>query len=163
MLILFIYTVLVQASPMTTATILGPVGSSVTELPLFSSHISAGFPSPALDHLEQKLSLDELLDIDAPHTYLVRVGGDSMTGVGIYDGDIVIVNRALPAAPRDIVIAVINGESFVKTFTRIGEQIVLRSENAKYQPRHIMEGDEFSIWGVVTDSLRRHLCRGRHA
>ena len=57
---------------MATATILGPVGSSVIELPFFSSRVPAGFPSPAQDHLEQKLSLDQLLDVDAPHTFLVR-------------------------------------------------------------------------------------------
>ena len=80
---------------MSAVTILGPVGSSVIELPFFSSRVSAGFPSPAQDHMEQTLSLDELLDIDAPHTYLVRADGDSMTGAGILDGDVLVVSRAL--------------------------------------------------------------------
>ena len=99
---------------MSAVTILGPVGSSVIELPFFSSRVSAGFPSPAQDHMEQTLSLDELLDIDAPHTYLVRAEGDSMTGAGILDGDVMVVSRALTGRHGDVVIAAINGETFVK-------------------------------------------------
>lgn len=141
---------------MSTATIIGPLGSSTTELPFFSFRIPAGFPSPAQDHLEHKLSLDELLDIDAPHTYLVRVLGDSMTGVGIFEDDILIVSKALPVQHGDIVVAELNGETFVKRLSRQGQQYVLCSENAKYPPRYVLEGDELLIWGVVTDSLRRH-------
>ena len=143
---------------MAPATILGPVGSSVIELPFFSSRVPAGFPSPAQDHLEQKLSLDQLLGIDAPHTYLVRVEGESMIDIGIFDGDIMVVNRAMPWRHRDIVIAEINGETFVKRLIQNGQQIVLRSENPKFAPRYILEGDELRIWGVVTDSIRRHHC-----
>ena len=143
---------------MATATVLGPVGGSVIELPFFSSRVPAGFPSPAQDHLEQKLSLDQLLGIDAPHTYLVRVEGESMIDVGIFDGDMMVVNRAIPWRHRDIVIAEINGETFVKRLIQNGQQIVLRSENPKFAPRYILEGDELRIWGVVTDSIRRHHC-----
>ncbi|WP_324730635.1 LexA family protein [Pseudomonas paeninsulae] len=141
-------------------TILGPVGSSHIELPFFSSRVPAGFPSPAQDHLEQKLSLDELLEIDAPHTYLVRADGESMTGAGIFDGDVLVVSRALRANSGDIVIAAINGDTFVKRLTMDGKLIVLRSENPTFAPRFIMEGDELIIWGVVTASLRRHRCHG---
>lgn len=142
------------------AIFLGLIGTSANELPFFSFRIPAGFPSPAQDHLEQKLSLDELLDIDAPHTYLVRVIGDSMTGVGIFEDDILIVSKALPVQHGDIVVAELNGETFVKRLSRQGLQYVLNSENPKYPPRFVMEGDELVIWGVVTDSLRRHR---RHA
>lgn len=145
---------------MSTAAFVGSLGSAAIELPFFSFRIPAGFPSPAQDHLEQKLSLDELLDIDAPHTYLVRVIGDSMTGVGIFEDDILIVSKALPVQHGDIVVAELNGETFVKRLSRQGLQYVLNSENPKYPPRFVMEGDELVIWGVVTDSLRRHR---RHA
>lgn len=138
------------------ATILGPLGSSDFELPFFSFRVPAGFPSPAQDHLEQKISLDELLDIHSPQTYVVRADGESMTGVGIFDGDLMIVNRALDPAPGEIVIAAINGEPVVKTFGRDGDQLVLRSENPKYPPRYILEGDELMIWGVVIRSIRTH-------
>lgn len=140
------------------AIILGPIGISTTELSFYSSRIPAGFPSPALDHMEQKLSLDELLDIDAPHTYLVRVTGDSMTGVGIFDEDILIVSRAITKKIGRIVVADLNGETFVKRLTQQGDQYVLRSENPKYPPRYIMEGDELEAWGVVKANLHWHHC-----
>ena len=141
---------------MATATILGPLGSSISELPFFSARVPAGFPSPAQDHLEQKLSLDELFDVDAPHTFLVRADGESMMGIGIFDGDVMVVNRAMPARHRDIVIAAINGDTFVKRLIQGGQQIVLQSENPKFAPRYILEGDELLIWGVVIGSIRRH-------
>lgn len=139
------------------AVIIGPLTSSATELPLFTCRVSAGFPSPAQDHMDQPLSLDELMDVDAPHTYLVKSLGDSMIGVGIYDGDLMVVNRKLDAIPGHIVIAALNRDPCVKRLTRRGEQYVLESANPKYPPRFIMEGDEFEVWGVVTASLRRFL------
>lgn len=141
---------------MSEAVILAPIGSSTIELPFFSAQVPAGFPSPAQDHLEKTISLDALLDIDAPHTYLVRAHGDSMIGAGIFDGDVLVVSRALTARHGDIVIAAINGDSFVKRFTLQSGQLVLCSENPRYPPRYILEGDELLIWGVVTDSIRRH-------
>ncbi|HLA33033.1 MAG TPA: translesion error-prone DNA polymerase V autoproteolytic subunit [Pseudomonas sp.] len=143
---------------MGSATILGPVDSSDIELPFYSARVPAGFPSPAQDHLEKKLSLDELLEIDAPHTFLVRADGESMIGAGIFDGDVLVVSRALREKSGDIVIAAINGDVFVKRLSMDGKLIVLRSENPAFAPRFIMEGDELLIWGVVTASIRRHRC-----
>ena len=79
-------------------------------LPLYSFTVPAGFPSPAQDHIEREISLDELLGLRLPQTYLVRVGGDSMTGVGIFDGDLAVVDRALEVKPGFIVIAALNNE-----------------------------------------------------
>ena len=141
---------------MSNAVILGPLGSSVSELPFFSAFVPAGFPSPAQDHMEQTLSLDALLDIDAQHTYLVRARGQSMEGAGIFDGDVLIVSRALTARSGDIVIAAINGETFVKRLLLQDDQVLLCSENPRFAPRYILEGEELMIWGVVTDSIRRH-------
>jgi DNA polymerase V len=145
---------------MATVAYLGPVGGANAKLPFFSSRVAAGFPSPAQDHLEKKISIDELLDINAPQTYLVRAQGDSMIGVGIFDDDVLVVNRALDAQPGDIVIAAVNGEPVVKTLARDGQQIVLRSENPRFAPRYILEGDELMIWGVVVSSLRQHRRHG---
>ncbi|AEF21451.1 LexA family protein [Pseudomonas fulva] len=130
--------------------------SSSAVLPFLSARVPAGmgFPSPAADHIERKVSLDELLDIDAPQTYLVRAHGESMTGVGIFHDDVMVVNRALDAGPGDVVIAAINGDTLVKTFCREGDQIILRSENPKYAPRYVLEGDELMVWGVVITNLR---------
>lgn len=76
-------------------TILGPLANGGEKLPMYSFHGPAGFPSPAADHIEQHISLDELFDIRAPHVYLVKIEGDSMRGAGIYSGDLVIVDRSL--------------------------------------------------------------------
>lgn len=106
--------------------------------------------------MDQKISLDALLNIDAPHTYLVRASGDSMINAGIFDEDVLIVSRALPPTDGDIVIAAINGDIFIKRLSKAGEQIILQPENPKYLPRYILESDELVIWGVVTASIRRH-------
>ena len=145
---------------MSNALILDALHASSTRLPFFDAHVPAGFPSPALDHMEHKLSLDELLDINAPHTYVVLVSGDSMTGADIFDGDYLIVSRALPAKPGDIVVASLNGDVFVKRLTRSHGGFVLQSENPDFPPRYVLENDELIIWGVVTHSLRRHLPHG---
>lgn len=145
---------------MNVITNLGPLGSSLIELPFFSSRVSAGFASPALDHMEQALSLDELLDVDAPHTYLVRSAGDSMEGAGIFDGDILVVNRAVKEQNGNIVIAAINGEALVKRLCIRGDEVVLRAENPKYPPVYVMEGDELLIWGVVKFNIHGHLFHG---
>lgn len=142
---------------MATAHILGPAGGASTPLPLYSSKVSAGFPSPAQDHLEMRISLDDLLKIHSPHIYLVRVIGDSMKDIGLFDADIMVVDRSKDAALNQIVIASLNGEPFVKRYTKENNQIVLRAENKKFAPRYVMEGDQFEVWGVVTDSIRRLL------
>lgn len=125
-------------------------------LPLFAFRVPAGFPSPAQDHLEREISLDEILNIRAPHTYLVRASGDSMEGAGIFDGDLMVVDRSREAQANDIVIAALNSEPLVKRFTYDGRQVVLRAENPRYTPRYILEGDELTIWGVVRFSVRCH-------
>ena len=72
---------------MSNALILGQLNASSLQLPIFDARVPAGFPSPALDHMEHKLSLDALIDLQASHTYVVAVSGDSMSGAGIFDGD----------------------------------------------------------------------------
>ncbi len=145
---------------MSTALILGPLQHSSKVLLLFDARVPAGFPSPALDHMEQKLSLDALLDLQATHTYVVAVSGDSMTGAGIFDGDHLIVSRAIPAKPGHVVVACLNGDVLVKRLAQEQGQFILQSENPAYSPRYILENDELTIWGVVTHSLRNHLTHG---
>lgn len=136
--------------------IIGPLSAVGERLPLYSSLVPAGFPSPAADHIEKHISLDDLFDIRAPHTYLVKIDGDSMQGAGIYSGDLVIVDRSLDATHGDIVIAAINSEPVCKRLHRSKTDVILKSENPKYPPRYVMEGDELVIWGVVKYSVRDH-------
>jgi DNA polymerase V len=88
--------------------------------------------------------------------YLVKIDGDSMQGAGIYHGDMVIVDRSLYAEHGDIVIAALNTEPLCKRLHMRENEVILMSENPKYPPRHVMEGDELVIWGVVKYSVRDH-------
>jgi DNA polymerase V len=137
-------------------TFLGPMSAGGVELPFYSFKVPAGFPSPAADHLEQHISIDELLDIRAPHIYLVRIEGSSMEGAGIFDGDMAVVDRSITAEHGHIVIAAVNTEPVCKRLCKRGPNIILMSENVGYPPRYILEGDELIIWGVVTFSVRAH-------
>lgn len=139
-----------------TITFLGaPTGGPVL-LPVYSFRVPAGFPSPAADHLERHISLDELFDLRVPHVYLVQVEGDSMQGAGIFSGDLLIVDRSKEAEHGDIVIAAINAEPVCKRLYRRDGVLILQSENPAYPPRHVMEGDDLVIWGVVRYSVRDH-------
>ncbi|RMW09862.1 DNA polymerase V [Pseudomonas amygdali pv. tabaci] len=137
-------------------TFLGPMSPGGEKLPMYSFRVPCGFPSPAADHIEKHISLDELFDIRAPHVYLVKIEGDSMRGAGIYSGDLVIVDRSLYAEHGDIVIAALNTEPLCKRLHMRENSVILMSENPKYPPRHVMEGDELVIWGVVKYSVRDH-------
>ena len=149
------HTVCIEPAIMT-ITILGTPTGGTESLPLYSFRVPAGFPSPAADHLEGHISLDELFDIRAPHVYVVKVEGDSMEGAGIYSGDLVIVDRGREAEHDDIVIAAVNSEPVCKRLYRRDGVVMLKSENVKYPTRYILEGDELLIWGVVRYSVRDH-------
>ena len=99
------------------------------------------------------------MDLQAPHTYVVAVSGDSMSGAGIFDGDHLIVSRAITAKPGHVVVACLNGDVRKAPAQEQG-QFILQSENPAYSPRYILENDELTIWGVVTHSLRNHLTHG---
>jgi len=123
--------------------------------PLFGTHISAGFPSPADDYIECGLDLNDLLIKHPSATFFIRVSGDSMIGAGIYNGDILTVDRALRAAHGNIVIAIIEGELTVKRLYHKDGRTELRPENPDYAPRIIKEADALEIWGVVTSAIRQ--------
>jgi DNA polymerase V len=126
-------------------------------LPLCSFKIPAGFPSPAADHIEQQISMDEVLNIRAPHVYLVSISGDSMQGAGIYDGVLAVVDRSIEPVHGHIVVALLNTEPVCKRLCVRGHQVILLSENPKYPPRYVLEGDELTIWGVITSTVRSHV------
>jgi len=128
----------------------GSPPTPLTSSPLFGTHVSAGFPSPADDFLERKLDLNEYLISHPAATFFVRAAGDSMVGAGIYSGDILIVDRSLQPAEKKIVIAIINGEFTVKRLQKQKGQLFLVSESDAYQPIPVEDGVELEIWGVVT-------------
>ena len=120
-------------------------------LPLFLSRISAGFPSPADDYVESRLSLDEHLVSRPEATFFLRVQGDSMVGAGIHDGDLLIVDKSLMPQHGSIVIAEIHGELTVKRLHRKNGEISLRAENPAYRAIPINEESQLVVWGVVTN------------
>lgn len=135
---------------------LGQAAPSTIAAPFYTFCVPAGFPSPAQDHMEGTISLDDLVNIRAPHTYLARADGDSMIDVGIFDRDILIIDRGREAEKGEVVIAALNGEPLVKIFDRDGSQIILRSANPKFSPRYLLESEELHVWGVVAYSIRIH-------
>ncbi|AMN76844.1 LexA family protein [Pseudomonas azotoformans] len=137
--------------------ILGPIAEGGVILPFCSFQVPAGFPSPAADHIERHISLDEVLNIRAPHVYLITITGDSMQGAGIFEGDIGIVDRSIEPVHGHLVVAALNNEPICKRLCKRGNEVILLSENPKYPARYILEGDELSIWGVITSTVRSHV------
>lgn len=129
--------------------------SPIQLTPLYSHSISAGFPSPADDYIEDRLDLNELLVSNKPATFFLRVKGDSMINAGIHHGDIIVVDRSVQPANRSIVVAVLDGELTVKRLITRSGIAELHAENPKYAPICLQEGQELTIWGVVTSSVHQ--------
>lgn len=126
-------------------------------IPLIGRAAPAGFPSPADDYVEDHLSLDAQLIQNPAFTFFVRTRGESMVGAGIFDGDLLVVDKSLQAAPGHVVIAVVDGELAVKRLACKGGVWRLLPENPAFPPIVIREGQELEIWGVVVASIRRHI------
>ncbi len=128
------------------------------ERPLFLSRVPAGLPAAAEDHVDGSLDLNEHLIEHREATFFIRVQGQSMTGAGIQDGDLLVVDRALEAADGDIVVAMVDGELTLKRLYRRNGHVRLLPENPCFHPIEFADGQELSIWGVATSvvhSLRR--------
>ena len=116
--------------------------------------VEAGFPSPAEEELVDTLSLDDLLIQNREATFLLKVSGDSMSGAGILQGDMVIVDKGKTAKSGDIVIAQVDGEWTMKFLRKRGDNVTLVPANPKYQP--IKPKNELKIAGVVTAVVRKY-------
>lgn len=124
-------------------------------LPLLSKPVPAGSPAPAIGYCQELLSLEDHLVEHREATFLVRVTGDSMTGFGIQNGDLLVVDRALEPADRSIVVAVVDGEFIVKQLCRLPEGILLRACGQGHGDILVTHEQELSIWGVVRWSIHR--------
>lgn len=119
-------------------------------IPLVSARVQAGFPSPADDHLERALDLNEHLVKHPAATFFVRVQGESMRDAGIHSGDILVVDRSLTAASGNIVVAMLDGDFTVKRLRRRGGRLFLEAEAEGFEPWEITDKRDLVIWGVVT-------------
>ena len=117
------------------------------KLPFYIHKVGAGFPSPATDYIEDDVDLNSHLIKNAPATFIIRVQGKSMNSVGIYDGDLLVVDRSIDPKNSSTVIASVNEELVVKTFLKDKEKNYLTSGPKKIE---LNENPNVIIWGVVT-------------
>lgn len=132
----------------------------MTAFPVFLSRVSAGFPSPADDFIEQTLDLNEYLVPHPSATFFLRTSGDSMQNAGIFSGDLLIVDRSLTPRNNDIVVAALNGELTLKRLCQRQRQWQLVAENSAYPPIPLSTGEtaaepqvDLTIWGVVAYNI----------
>lgn len=129
-------------------------------LPVFAAGVRAGFPSPADDHAEPGLDLNELVDNPAA-TFCAWAEGDSMIDLGILDGDLMIIDRSLTPRHEDVVVADINGAFTVKRLIQKSSGSCLMPANPDYPPIPITANDEVRIWGVVIRVIHDLRATGR--
>ncbi|WP_047549781.1 LexA family protein [Psychroserpens sp. Hel_I_66] len=127
-------------------------GASV---PIFDAGISAGFPSPAEDFNEQHLSLDEELVKNKETTFYARVSGQSMIGAGLDDNDLLVIDRSLEPENNKIAVCFLDGEFTVKRLRVSDGEVWLQPENPNYPIINITEDNNFLIWGIVTNVIKK--------
>lgn len=120
------------------------------ELPLAPTMLSAGFPSPAEDHLELKLDLNRALVSHPNATFYGRVKGSSMIEAGIEEGDILVIDKSLEPKDNDIAVCFLDGEFTVKRISRKEDGLYLVPANNEFRPVRICEESDFIVWGIVT-------------
>ena len=132
-----------------------PVSSAPLLALLVRNQVCAGFPSPAEDLGAQRIDLTQMLITHAQATYFLRARGNSMEGVGIFDNDILVVDRAVKPRHNHIVVAVVDGDFTVKQlYQRLG-RIKLKAANPTFADIVPKEGQTLEVWGVVTSSIKQ--------
>ena len=118
-------------------------------LPLAGERVAAGFPSPADDYVDVGIDLNDQLIRHPTSTFFLRVSGDSMTGAGIHDGDLLVVDRSLDPRPGRVVVAVLDGGFTLKRLMRHQGRLRLEAANPSYPPLDLQSCDDAQIWGVA--------------
>jgi DNA polymerase V len=117
--------------------------------------VSAGFPSPALDFMQDRIDLNKALSENPLATFFVKVDGNSMIDAGINDKDVLVVDRSLTAADNSIAVCFIDGEFTVKRIRLEKNALWLMPENKTYKPIKVDENNQFQIWGIVTYVIKK--------
>jgi DNA polymerase V len=120
---------------------------------LFTSKVECGFPSPAEDHMDLSLNLNEYLIKHPAATFFVRAAGQSMRDAGILAGDLLVVDRSLTPKDNSIVIAIVDNELTVKRLKIIQQKAFLYPANKNYKPIAVSETVGLELWGVVTYAI----------
>jgi len=130
------------------------VSDNGTEIPLASSGVKAGFPSPAGDYIEESIDLNKHVIKNRSATFYARVDGSSMEPI-LRDGDLIVIDRSLTPSTNDIVLCYIDGEFTVKTVQKTPNAIYLVPANKAYDTIEVTSDNDFIIWGVITFSVRK--------
>ncbi len=117
--------------------------------------VAAGFPSPAEDHMVQRLDLMAQLIKHPQATFLLRVRGESMKDAGIFDGDVVLVDKAITPRSGMVVIAVVDGEFVCKTLWQRAGRMKLKAANVTFPDISPKEGQTVEVWGVVVAAIKQ--------
>ncbi|NDV17270.1 translesion error-prone DNA polymerase V autoproteolytic subunit [Muricauda sp. TY007] len=139
-----------KTSNMDALTFFTPDESKDVNIPISKNTISAGFPSPADDFKEKRISLDKTLIKNKEATFYARVSGESMIGAGLDDGDLLIIDRSLDPEHGKIAVCFLDGEFTVKRLHIKKNTITLMPENKSYKPIEVSRDSDLLIWGVVT-------------
>src|SRR5690554_785022 len=138
-----------------TLTFFTPDISSQSGAVYLDTGISAGFPSPAEDFKEERLSLDSMLVKNKLATFYARVSGQSMVDAGLDDNDLLVIDRSLEPAHNRIAVCFLDGEFTVKRLRVEKDGVWLQPANPKYEPIKITEENDFVIWGIVTNVIKK--------
>ena len=122
---------------------------------LINAGISAGFPSPAGDFKQERISLDKELIKNKEATFFARVSGESMINAGLEDGDLIVIGRSLEPTNNKIAVCFIDGEFTVKRLQVKKNKIWLKPENTNYKAIEVKEDNELIIWGIVTNVIKK--------
>lgn len=122
---------------------------------LLNNRVPAGFPSPAEDLGAQRIDLTQVLITHPQATYFLRASGHSMVEVGIFDKDILVVDRAIKARHNHIVVAIVDGDFTVKQYYQRAGRIKLKAANPTFADIVPREGQTLEVWGVVTSSIKQ--------
>jgi DNA polymerase V len=139
----------------------GDVGSfldvesrTIQPVPMMAWSAACGFPSPAEDYVDRPLDFNELLIEHPAATFAIRIEGESMTGAGIFPGDIAVVDRAREPANGNVVLALLDGAFTVKRYRVKDGAVWLQAENPAFPDIAIADGQSLEVWGVITRSIR---------
>ena len=141
--------------------VLPPTPVRLSSAPLLArlliSRVCAGFPSPAEDLGAQRIDLTQVLITHPQATFMLRARGHSMMEAGIFDNDILLMNRALVPRHRHIVVAVVNGDFTVKRLYQLGGRIKLQAANPTFPDIVPRDGQQLEVWGVVTACIKQFI------
>lgn len=155
LLAIFVKNTLISAKDFYPISKVLPFSKETNRVPLYSCKVQAGFPSPADDYIERHLDLNTEFIKHPAATFLVTATGESMREVGIFDGDVLLVDKSLTATDGAIVIAALEGELTVKRLSLQKGRVQLLPANCHFKPIDITEEQEVIIWGVVTLVLHK--------